>query len=117
MTIKRIEPGKRMSEAVIHGNTVYLAGQVATNYDAGITEQVQQVLAAIDDVLAKAGTNKSNVLSMQVILNNIADFAAMNAVYDAWIDPANPPARATIEARLADPRLKVEMIAVAALPS
>ena len=117
MTIKRIEPGKRMSEAVIHGNTVYLAGQVATNYAAGITEQVQQVLAAIDDVLAKAGTNKSNVLSMQVILNNIADFAAMNAVYDTWIDPANPPARATIEARLADPRLKVEMIAVAALPS
>lgn len=115
MTIKRIEPGKRMSEAVIHGNTVYLAGQVAGDYDAGISEQVQQVLAAVDSALAKAGTSKSNVLTVQVILNNIADFAAMNAVYDTWIDPANPPARATIEARLADPRLKVEMIVVAAL--
>ena len=117
MTIKRIEPGKRMSEAVIHGNTLYLAGQVATDPNAGIEEQTRQVLAAIDAVLAKAGTNKSNVLSMQVCLNNIADFAAMNSVYDTWIDPANPPTRATIEARLADPRLKVEMIAVAALPS
>jgi len=117
MTIKRIEPGKRMSEAVIHGNTVYLAGQVANDYNAGIEEQTRQVLAAIESALAKAGTDKAHILSMQVCLNNIADFAAMNSVYDAWVDQSNPPTRATIEARLADPRLKVEMIAVAALPA
>lgn len=74
------------------------------------------MLEAIDGLLAEAGTDKSQLLSCQVILNNIADFAAMNAVYDAWIDPASPPARACIEARLAHPSLKVEIIAIAALP-
>ena len=115
MTITRIQPGKRMSQAVIHGNTVYLAGQVATDYAGSIEKQTGEVLAAIDKLLAEAGTSKSKVLSCQVVLNNIADFAAMNTVYDAWIDPANPPARAAIEARLAHPSLKVEIIAIAAL--
>jgi enamine deaminase RidA (YjgF/YER057c/UK114 family) len=115
MTITRLQPGKRMSQAVKHGNTVYLAGQVASDYDGNIEKQTGEVLAAIDKLLAEAGTSKSKVLSCQVILNNIADFAAMNSVYDAWIDPANPPARACIEARLAHPSLKVEIIAVAAL--
>lgn len=115
MTITRLQPGKRMSQAVKHGNTVYLAGQVAADYDGNIEKQTGEVLAAIDKLLAEAGTSKSKVLSCQVILNNIADFAAMNTVYDAWIDPANPPARACIEARLAHPSLKVEIIAIAAL--
>lgn len=116
MTITRYQPGTRMSQAVRHGQTVYLAGQVAKDYDGSIEKQTREVLDAIDRVLADAGTDKSHVLSCQVILNNIADFAAMNAVYDAWIDPANPPARACIEARLAHPSLKVEIIAIAALP-
>lgn len=116
MTITRHQPGSRMSQAVCHGRTVYLAGQVARDYDGNIEKQTREVLEAIDGLLADVGTDKSRVLSCQVILNNIADFAAMNAVYDAWIDPANPPARACIEARLAHPSLKVEIIAIAALP-
>jgi len=115
MTITRLQPGKRMSQAVKHGNTVYLAGQVAADYNGSIEKQTSEVLEAIDKLLAEAGTSKSKVLSCQVILNNIADFAAMNSVYDTWIDPANPPARACIEARLAHPSLKVEIIAIAAL--
>lgn len=115
MTITRLQPGKRMSQAVLHGNTVYLAGQVATDYAGSIEKQTSEVLAAIDRLLAEAGSSKSKVLSCQVILSNIGDFAAMNSVYDAWIDPANPPARAAIEARLAHPSLKVEIIAIAAL--
>jgi enamine deaminase RidA (YjgF/YER057c/UK114 family) len=115
MSITRYQPGKRMSQAVAHGNTVYLAGQVATDYNGTIEKQTQEVLASIDKLLAEAGTNKSKVLSCQVLLNNIGDFAAMNTVYDAWIDPANPPARAAMEARLAHPALKVEIIAIAAL--
>lgn len=115
MSITRHQPGKRMSQAVVHGNTVYLAGQVATDYDGTIEKQTGEVLAAIDKLLAEVGSSKSKVLSCQVVLNNIADFAAMNTVYDAWIDPANPPARACIEARLAHPALKVEVIAIAAL--
>jgi enamine deaminase RidA (YjgF/YER057c/UK114 family) len=115
MSITRYQPGKRMSQAVAHGNTVYLAGQVATDYNGTIEKQTQEVLASIDRLLAEAGTNKSKVLSCQVLLNNIGDFAAMNTVYDAWIDPANPPARAAMEARLAHPALKVEIIAIAAL--
>lgn len=115
MSITRHQPGKRMSQAVVHGNTVYLAGQVATDYNGTIEKQTGEVLAAIDKLLAEVGSSKSKVLSCQVVLNNIADFAAMNTVYDAWIDPANPPARACIEARLAHPALKVEVIAIAAL--
>ena len=113
MSITRYQPGKRMSQAVVHGNTVYLAGQVATDYNGTIEKQTGEVLAAIDKLLAEAGSSKSKVLYCQVVLNNIADFAAMNTVYDAWVDQANPPARAAIEARLAHPALKVEIIAVA----
>jgi enamine deaminase RidA (YjgF/YER057c/UK114 family) len=114
MTITRFEPGKRMSQAVRHGNTVYLAGQVATDTNGNIEKQTTEVLAAIDRLLAAQGTSKSKLLFCQVVLNNIADFAAMNTIYDAWIDPANPPARAAVEARLAHPALKVEIIAIAA---
>lgn len=115
MTIERLQPGKRMSQAVRHNGVVYLAGQVARDYNGTIEQQTREVLDAVDTLLAEAGTDKSRVLSCQVILNNIGDFAAMNTVYDAWIDPANPPARACIEARLAHPALKVEIIAIAAI--
>lgn len=113
MTIRRIEPGKRMSQAVIHGDTVYLAGQVGTP-GATVTEQTRDVLAAIDRLLAEAGTDKSKLLQATIWLADMRDFAAMNAVWDAWVEPANPPARATGEARLAGPEYLVEIIVVAA---
>lgn len=114
MTIRRIEPGKRMSQAVIHGDTVYLAGQVGTP-GATVTEQTKDVLAAIDRLLAEAGTDKSKLLQATIWLADMRDFAAMNAVWDAWVDTTNPPARATGEARLAGPDYLVEIIVIAAL--
>lgn len=113
MTIRRIEPGKRMSQAVIHNDTVYLAGQVGTP-GKPVAEQTKDVLAAVDRQLAAAGTDKSKLLQATIWLADMRDFAAMNEVWEAWIDPANPPARATGEARLAAPDLLVEIIIVAA---
>jgi enamine deaminase RidA (YjgF/YER057c/UK114 family) len=110
--ITRLEPGRRMSQAVIHGDTVYLAGQVGEGPD--VTAQARDALAHVDRLLALAGTDKSRILSCTVWLADIADFAAMNAVWDAWVDPANPPVRATGEARLATPDYKVEFIVTAA---
>lgn len=110
--ITRIEPGKRMSAAVIHGDTVYLAGQVGEGLD--VTAQARSALAEVDRLLALAGTDKSRILSTTIWLADIGDFAAMNAVWESWVDPANPPARATGEARLATPDYKVEFIVVAA---
>jgi enamine deaminase RidA (YjgF/YER057c/UK114 family) len=113
MTINRIEPGKRMSGAVVHGDMVYLAGQVGTE-GADIAEQCRTALAEVDRLLQAAGSSKSKILQTTVWLADIGDFAAMNAVWDGWIDPANPPARATGESRLAAPGYKVEFIVVAA---
>lgn len=114
MTIRRIEPGKRMSQAVTHGGVVYLAGQVGAP-GQGVAEQTRAVLAEIDRLLKEAGTDKSRLLTAQIWLDDMRDFAAMNEVWDAWIDPANPPARATGSARLARPDYKVEIIVTAAL--
>ncbi len=113
MTIRRIEPGPRMSQAVVHGGVVYLAGQVGAP-GASVTEQTRAVLAQIDRLLAEAGSDKSRLLSATIWLDDIADFGEMNAVWEAWIDPANPPARATGECRLAAPEFKVEIIVTAA---
>ncbi len=113
MTIRRIEPGPRMSQAVVHGGVVYLAGQVGAP-GASVTEQTRAVLAQIDRLLAEAGSDKSRLLSATIWLDDIADFGEMNAVWEAWIDPANPPARATGESRLAAPEFKVEIIVTAA---
>ncbi len=113
MSITRIGNGPRMSQAVIHGDTVYLAGQVGTE-GADITTQAQDALASVDALLAEAGTDKSRALQVIVWLADMADFAAMNAVYDAWVDPENTPARATGEAKLATPGYKVEFIVTAA---
>ncbi len=113
MAITRIDPGPRMSEAVIHGNTLYLAGQVGAP-GGTVTEQTKAVLDAIDALLARCGSSKSKILSAAVWLSDIAGFAEMNAVWDAWVDRDNPPARATSEGKLATPDYKVEIIIVAA---
>lgn len=113
MTIRRIEPGPRMSQAVMHGSTVYLAGQVAAP-GKGVAEQTRAVLAQIDRLLAEAGSHKSRILAATIWLADVADFAEMNAVWESWIDPANPPARATGGVTLAAPEYKVEIIVTAA---
>ncbi|ATI40567.1 hypothetical protein CBW24_00075 [Pacificitalea manganoxidans] len=113
MTIERIEPGARMSQAVVHNGTVYLAGQVGTGAD--ITEQSKSALAEVDRLLAAVGSDKSRILSTTVWVSDMALFADMNAVWDAWVDPANPPARATGEAKLATPDYLVEFIVTAAV--
>jgi enamine deaminase RidA (YjgF/YER057c/UK114 family) len=114
MTIRRIEPGTRMSAAVVHGDTVYLAGQVGTAGD-DVTTQTVTALAEVDRLLALAGTDKSKILNATIWLADIADFGKMNAVWDAWVDPANPPARATGESKLATPDYLVEVIVIAAV--
>ena len=114
MSIERINAGPRMSQAVVHGNTVYLAGQVADDPNADTAGQTRQVLTKIDNLLAEAGTHKSKVLSATVWLSDIANFYQMNSVWEGWIEPGSPPARATVEARLARPYLKVEIMVIAA---
>ncbi|MBB3566703.1 MULTISPECIES: RidA family protein [Rhizobium] len=113
MSIKRIDVGARMSGAVIHGNTVYLAGQVGEG--ESVTDQCKSALAEVDRLLAAAGTNKSKILQTLIYLSDISYFAEMNAAWEAWVDPANTPARATSEAKLAAPKYKVEFIVTAAL--
>ena len=112
--IKRIECGTRMSEAVIHNGVVYLAGQVGNPGDS-VTDQTREVLAQVDRLLAEAGTDKTRILKAQIWMADIADFAEMNAIWDAWVPQGNCPARATGEAKLATPDYKVEVIVTAAL--
>lgn len=113
MSIKRFDTGPRMSQAVVHGSVVYLAGQVALG--ASVTEQTGAVLAQIDHLLAAAGTDKSKLLSATIYLTDMATFGEMNAVWEAWVSPGNTPARATVEAALATPDYKVEIVVVAAI--
>ncbi|WP_044560085.1 RidA family protein [Azospirillum sp. B4] len=113
MTITRIDQGPRMSQAVVHGDTVYLAGQVGKPGDS-VTEQTRTVLASIESLLAQAGSSKQHLLSATIWLADMADFAEMNAVWDAWIADAPAPTRATGESKLATPDYKVEIIIVAA---
>jgi enamine deaminase RidA (YjgF/YER057c/UK114 family) len=112
--IQRLETGPRMSQAVIHGDTVYLAGQVADNTAQDVTGQTRQILAAIDRLLAQSGTEKARILSATIYLADIATFAQMNAAWDAWVPAGHTPARATVEAKLAAPEYKVEIQVVAA---
>jgi enamine deaminase RidA (YjgF/YER057c/UK114 family) len=113
--IKRFEVGPRMSQAVVYGGAVHISGQVADDRKVGVESQTAQVLAKIDALLKQAGSDRSKLVAVNVFLPHIVDFDAMNKVYDAWIDKANPPARACVEARLADPDLRVEMTAIAAV--
>ena len=111
--IKRIETGPRMSQAVVHNGTVYLAGQVGKP-GTSVTEQTREVLAQIDRLLAEAGSDKTRILSAQIWMADMANFAEMNAVWDAWVPAGHAPARATGESALATPDYKVEIIVVAA---
>lgn len=111
--IRRIGPGPRMSEAVIFNGIAHLAGQIAKG--ESVTEQTRAVLAEIDRILAEAGTSKARLLTAQIWLSDMATFAEMNAVWDAWVDKANPPARWTGEAKLAAPDYKIEIIVTAAV--
>lgn len=114
MTIRRIEAGPRMSQAVIHGNTVYLAGQVGTP-GKSVAEQTRDILATVDRLLKEAGSDKSKILQAIIWLADMGDFAEMNSVWDKWVDGPNAPARATGEAKLATPEYKVEIIITAAI--
>ena len=114
MSIKRFETGPRMSQAVVHGNTVYIAGQVADDPTADVRGQTVQVLAGIDRLLAAAGSDKTRILSATIYLADIGTFAQMNSAWDAWVAQGHTPARATVEARLAAPQYKVEIQVLAA---
>jgi enamine deaminase RidA (YjgF/YER057c/UK114 family) len=115
MSIKRHGVGPRLSQAVVHGNTVYLAGIVAADPSADAKGQTEQILKKIDEHLAATGSHKSKLLSATIYLANMALYGDMNSVWDAWVDPSNTPARATVEARLATPRYLVEIMVVAAI--
>jgi len=114
MSINRHHIDQRMSQIVTHGDTVYLAGQVANDFNVSITVQTEQVLQIIDALLGEVGSDKSKILSAQIWLANIGHFAEMNQVWDAWVPEGSAPARACIEARLASPDWLVEIGIVAA---
>jgi enamine deaminase RidA (YjgF/YER057c/UK114 family) len=113
--IKRIDPGPRLSEATVHRDRMYLSGMIPEDTSLDVTGQVGQALAEIDALLARGGSDKSKILSAVIWLADIGDFAAMNAVWDAWVVPGHAPARATVQARLNDPRMRVEIMVVAAI--
>lgn len=115
MSIERLHKGPRMSQAVKYGDTVYLAGQVAVDAKgAPAGDQTRNILQRIDALLAEAGTDKSKLLSATIWLSDMAAFSEMNEVWDAWIDPENPPARACVESTLAAPDFTVEIGIIAA---
>lgn len=113
--IRRVDPGPRLSEASIHGDRMYLSGMIPEDTSLDITGQVKQALSEIDGLLKRGGSDKTNILSAVIWLSDIGDFAAMNAVWDAWVVPGEAPARATVQARLNDPKMKVEIMVVAAI--
>ena len=115
MMVQRFDVGPRMSEMAVHNGVCYLAGQVADDGSQDIRGQVQQVLAAIDRLLARAGSDKGKILCCPIFLADLADFAAMNEVWEAWVLPGQTPPRATVQAALARPEWKVEMVVTAAL--
>ena len=114
MTIERFDKGPRMSQAVTHGDRVYLAGQVADDTSEDVAGQTRQVLAKIDALLAKAGSSKEQILTANVWLSDIRTFNEMNSVWDPWVSKENPPCRACVESRLATPDYTVEIMIVAA---
>jgi len=113
--VQRIDVGARLSEVAIHNGTAYLAGQIPEDATQDITGQTQQVLAAVDAMLAKAGSDKSKILMAQIFLADLADFAGMNAVWDAWVVPGQTPPRATVQAQLGKPEWKLEIVITAAV--
>ena len=116
MTLKRIDAGKRMSSAVVHGGKAYLAGFVAeAAAGKSVNEQTKDILRQIDVVLKKAGTSKTNIIKANIWLTDIKTFGEMNAAWDAWVVPGQTPARATVESKLAAPGLDVEIMVEAAI--
>jgi enamine deaminase RidA (YjgF/YER057c/UK114 family) len=113
--IQRFDVGPRMSEMAVHNGVCYLAGQVAPDGSQDITGQTTQVLAAVDALLARAGSNKGKLLRVEIFLKDLADFAAMNAVWEAWLPAGHAPPRATVQANLAKAEWRVEMVVTAAL--
>ena len=113
--VQRFDVGSRLSEMAVHNGTVWLAGQVAADDTQDIAGQTRQVLAAIDGLLARAGTDKSKLLMVQIFIKDLADFPAMNGVWEAWLPAGNAPPRATVQANLAKPEWRVEMVVTAAL--
>jgi len=118
MAIQRIDvgqgPGPRMSRAVIHDNRVFLAGLTASDTSQDIQSQTKQILDKIDDYLKQAGTSKSNLLTANLWIKDMAMFSAMNEIWNAWVDPSNPPARACVKAEMARPEVLVEIMVTAA---
>ena len=116
MKIDRLHVGARLSEASIHHGIIHLAGQVAErDPDAAIEAQTREVLGHVERLLGECGSSKAHLLSVQIFLADIADIAAMNTVWDAWVEPGHAPPRATVQAALADPRWRIEVVAVAAV--
>lgn len=115
MTIKRIEPGPHFAAAVAAAGQLHISGTVARTHNASIEVQTREVLERLDELMAAAGTDKSRLISVTVYLPHIRDYEAMNRVWDDWVDTAQKPARATVEARLAIESLRVEMSAIALL--
>ena len=115
--LRRFHVGDRLSEMTIFNGTIYLAGQVAADASADIRGQMRQVLAAVDKLLAEAGSDSAHILMAQIFLADLADFDAMNTVWDDWVAPGDAPPRATVQARLGRPEWKVEVVVTAALRS
>jgi enamine deaminase RidA (YjgF/YER057c/UK114 family) len=113
--IQRFDVGARLSEMAVHNGTVHLAGQVPGDARQDMAGQTQQVLAAIDALLARAGSDKSKILMAQIFVADMAEFPAMNSVWDAWVVPGHTPPRATVQARLGKPEWKVEIVVTAAV--
>mgnify|MGYP001158802086 CR=1 FL=1 len=116
MSITRLDPEERLTGAVIYNGLVYLAGQIADDASLDAQGQMADILRQVDALLAKAGTDKSRLISVQIFLSDMNDMAAMNRAWDDWLDKNNKPARATVQAKLADPSWKVELTGIAALP-
>jgi enamine deaminase RidA (YjgF/YER057c/UK114 family) len=113
--VQRFDVGTRLSEMAVHNGVCHLAGQVAADAGQDMAGQMRQVLAAVDALLARAGTDKSRILMCQIFVADMAEFAAMNAVWDAWVSPGHAPPRATVQAALARPEWRVEVVVTAAL--
>jgi enamine deaminase RidA (YjgF/YER057c/UK114 family) len=115
MMVQRFDVGARLAEMTVHNGTAYLAGQVAADASQDMRGQTQQVLAAIDALLARAGSDKSKILMAQIFITDLAEFGAMNEVWEAWLPKGQAPARATVQAKLARPEWKVEIVVTAAV--
>jgi enamine deaminase RidA (YjgF/YER057c/UK114 family) len=115
LMIKRLDVGSRLSEVAVHNGTAYLAGQIATDASLAIQGQTEQTLAAVDALLARVGSDKTKILMAQIFLADLADYDGMNEVWDAWVVPGHTPPRATVQAALAQPGWRVEVVVTAAV--